>query len=180
MLVEIGGTAKGAEYDALDAAGTASLDGTLEVALLNGFVPSLGAAFEILAATAVDHSFVSALFPDLGPTLAWDLLYDVDRVTLAVVPALAGDYNGNGVVDAAAYTVWRDTFGRSGAGLAADGTGADGRPDGVVDELDYDFWKAHFGESAGNGAAANAAVPEPGTLVLLAAAVVALAMRRWK
>ena len=42
--------------------------------------------------------------------------------TAAIVPpSLAGDYNGDGVVDAADYTVWRDTFGQTGADLAADG-----------------------------------------------------------
>ena len=52
----------------------------------------------------------------------------------------AGDYNGNGVVDAADYTVWRDFFGRTGSGLAADGDG-----NGTVNTMDYDFWKSRFG-----------------------------------
>ena len=58
---------------------------------------------------------------------------------------LPGDYNFNGVVDAADYSVWRDTVGSTND-LRADGSGAAaGVPDGVVDELDYDFWKANFG-----------------------------------
>jgi hypothetical protein len=64
-----------------------------------------------------------------------------------------GDYNGNGTVDAADYTVWRDTMGQAGSNLPADGTG-----DGHVYRVDYTYWKTRFGSgSAGNGTA----VPEP-------------------
>jgi hypothetical protein len=65
---------------------------------------------------------------------------------------LAGDYNFNGVVDAADYSVWRDTLGSTND-LRADGTSATtpGMPDGVVDELDYAFWKANFGNTLAMG-----------------------------
>ena len=79
-------------------------------------------------------------------------------------PATNGDYNGNLVVDAADYTVWRDTF-----GLEVDlGTGADGVADGVIDNLDYAFWKSRFGDVIlmGGGSTA-AAVPEPASWLLL-------------
>jgi hypothetical protein len=59
---------------------------------------------------------------------------------LQVVPSLVGDYNENGVVDAADYVVWRHTLGETGAGLAADGDGS-----GAVDQADYDLWRANFG-----------------------------------
>ncbi|MCA9188726.1 MAG: dockerin type I repeat-containing protein, partial [Planctomycetales bacterium] len=42
-----------------------------------------------------------------------------------------GDYNGNGIVDAADYTVWKDTFGSS------DDLIADGNGNGIVDAADY-------------------------------------------
>ena len=42
-----------------------------------------------------------------------------DTASLTVI--LDGDYNANGVVDAADYTVWRDSLGQTGMGLAADG-----------------------------------------------------------
>lgn len=68
------------------------------------------------------------------------------------VAGVIGDYNGNGIVDAADYVLWRKnpaTFG--------------GNPSG------YNTWRAHFGQTAGSGAGAtlNGAVPEPATLVLL-------------
>jgi hypothetical protein len=53
--------------------------------------------------------------------------------------AVAGDYNGDGSVNAADYTVWRNTQG------SADDLRADGNGDGVVDQADYDLWKSNVG-----------------------------------
>jgi hypothetical protein len=88
----------------------------------------------------------------------------------AVEYYLVGDYNGDGLVDARDYILWRKSAGQSGVGLAADGN-----HDGVVDETDYSLWRSHFGdlEVAGAGFAASGAfknIPEPsGSLLLLAA-----------
>jgi hypothetical protein len=87
--------------------------------------------------------------------------------------ALAGDYNHNGIVDAADYVLWRDNVGTSGAGLAADGNG-----DGTVNQLDYDIWRQHFGQTNGSGAAQSAAIPEPLSLVLFFLGCVAAAASR--
>ena len=77
---------------------------------------------------------------------------------------LPGDYNFNGVVDAADFTVWRDNLGSSGPLGDGTGPGLDGIPDGIVDLHDYDFWVANFGATSGSQSA-----PEPagGPLVLL-------------
>ena len=89
--------------------------------------------------------------------------------------AIPGDYNNDGIVDAADYTVWRDTFGQTGSGLAADATGPSGVPDGLVDNLDYQFWVDHYGAtSPGSGAGSTATVPEPSSLVLLIASSIAI------
>jgi hypothetical protein len=81
-----------------------------------------------------------------------------------VIALLPGDYNNNGIVDAADYVVWRKMLGQTGTGLAADGNNY-----GVVNPADFDVWRAHFGETVGSGAGAiaNAAVPEPATTVML-------------
>ncbi len=70
-------------------------------------------------------------------------------------PALFGDYNHSGVVDAADYSVWRDTL----HAIVAPYSGADGSGNGVVDQADCSVWKAHFGQTlpplgAGNGSVA--------------------------
>ncbi len=88
------------------------------------------------------------------------------------VVALYGDYNDDGTVDAADYTVWRDVMTAGGSSLTNDPT------PGTVDESDFDYWKAHYGESAGSGALVGAAVPEPSTLALLVLAMGALFVRR--
>jgi hypothetical protein len=76
--------------------------------------------------------------------------------TLAIQD-LSGDYNGNGVVDAADYVVWQNTFGQNGARLAADGNG-----NNVVDAADYDVWRSQFGRTL-SSSAAPVALPEPMT-----------------
>lgn len=80
------------------------------------------------------------------------------------LPAVPGDYNKDGTVDAADYTVWRDSNETIGENLPADGTGSDlaGTPDGVVDEFDRTFWANNYG----NPVAASSAIPEPSTLLL--------------
>jgi hypothetical protein len=95
---------------------------------------------------------------------------DVVLVGLSSVSAgLAGDYNGNGVVDAADYVLWRN---------GPPSLQNEGASPGVVNKADYDFWRSQFGKSTGSGAQlASAPVPEPSTRFL--AVVGFLAARRW-
>jgi hypothetical protein len=81
-----------------------------------------------------------------------------------------GDYNRNGVVDAADYDSWRSQFGQSGPDLAADGNG-----DERVDAADYVLWRDNFGGGVGSGSSLGSsmgAVPEPAIGMLLIAAAV--------
>ena len=50
---------------------------------------------------------------------------------------------------------------------------------GVIGTAQYGTWRAHFGETAfsGSGASANAAVPEPATLVLFLVGMLAIFSR---
>ncbi len=83
---------------------------------------------------------------------------------------LAGDYNHDGTVDQADYTVWADSYGDSGVNLLADGNG-----DGVIDQADYTVWADHYGDSLPS---ALATVPEPATFTLIALAGLMLNRRR--
>ena len=60
----------------------------------------------------------------------------------------SGDYNGNGIVDAADYTIWRDTLGST-TDLCANGDNT-GASAGVIDQADYTFWKSKFGATSGS------------------------------
>ncbi len=89
---------------------------------------------------------------------------------------LPGDFNGDGVVDAADYTTWRNTLGQS----VLDFTGADGDGSGLVDAGDYDVWKANFGATLGGGSVASSSVPEPAASVLLLVALCGTTLSRWR
>lgn len=70
---------------------------------------------------------------------------------------LLGDYNADGTVDAADYTVWRDSLG------------------GPNSSASYDVWVANFGAGA---APSSRAVPEPASGLLAAVAAVLAATGR--
>ena len=78
-----------------------------------------------------------------------------------------GDFNGDGVVDAADYIVWRDSLGST-TNLAADGNN-----NGVVDAGDFDVWKTNFGNHSVR-VSTNTAVPEPTTMVMLFTGILTL------
>jgi autotransporter-associated beta strand protein len=101
-----------------------------------------------------------------SPLLSGDGLLNV--TTVLVVP---GDYNSSGVVDAADYTVWRNTLGST-TDLRANGdnTGASAN---LIDEADFEFWKSQFGTSIGSGGSyAAPTAPEPGALLPFAAGLI--------
>jgi T5SS/PEP-CTERM-associated repeat protein len=164
LSMELGGVTPGSEHDVLSVAGSAALDGTLDVSLLGVFLPTLGETFEIITASGgVNGTFVTpaAELPALSSGLAWAINYGANNVVLSVVAAgLAGDYNENGVVDAADYTVWRDNLGSLTA-LPNDDTAGVG-PD------DYTRWVNNFGQTSGSGSGigSNATVPEPKSAVI--------------
>jgi hypothetical protein len=84
------------------------------------------------------------------------------------VKGTTGDFNGNGVVDAADYVLWRN-----GGPLQND-------PTQGVQAADYDVWRANFGRTAGAGSAVAAAVPEPSAFVLMWLTVVLMPRRRFR
>ncbi|HEX2476168.1 MAG TPA: PEP-CTERM sorting domain-containing protein [Lacipirellulaceae bacterium] len=94
--------------------------------------------------------------------------------TFSLVPigppaGTAGDYNNDGVVDAADYVVWRKLLGTN-TQLQNEGVGV---TPGMVTDEDYTVWRTNFGSITPPGAGSVAAVPEPGALML---AMLALAI----
>lgn len=97
-------------------------------------------------------------------------LTDLDRLSLDVIGwdlALEGDFNGDGVVDAADYTVWRDGLGTQ------------------FEQNDYDRWKENFGRSMAGGRAAkhmpthltSSKVPEPTAFLLAVVSMIAYGLK---
>ena len=107
----------------------------------------------------------------LGSSFTGSITMDDILVAFTDMITLDGDYNLDGIVDAIDYTIWRDSLGQTGVGLAADGNG-----DEMVDSLDYDLWKLNFGMTSlgtGGGAGLTSAVPEPSVLILVGVAAMA-------
>ena len=163
LAIELGGITAVTQHDQLAITRFAFLDGKLEVSLANAFTPSVGNMFTILTAGTplfggVQGSFDHMVLP--GGYL-WDVIYGNNSVMLSVIGiGLAGDYNGDGFVNAADYTVWRNT-------LHTNNPDADGDNSGTVDFDDYMVWKNNFGQP-GSGAAQGelGSVPEPASAVL--------------
>ncbi len=88
LLVEVGGTTSGTEYDVLDFGGRAVLNGTLEVALIEGFVPQAGERFDILNfdPALLAGAFDAVELPTLPSGLAWDRSSLYTQGVVAVVP----------------------------------------------------------------------------------------------
>jgi hypothetical protein len=96
--------------------------------------------------------------------LGFPLTVYIDNVRVGTTQAaIDGDYNGNGTVDAADFTVWRDNRGLIGGATPAKG---DGTLDGNVLDDDYTFWKSRFGNPVGSGLLTANVVPEPSAMVL--------------
>ncbi len=77
---------------------------------------------------------------------------------------LPGDFNGDGVVDGADFTVWRDHLG------ATDESAIDFNGDGGgIDISDYLYWRENFGRTS-----PNPVVPEPSCLSLALLATIGL------
>lgn len=108
---------------------------------------------------------------------AYELQSDVG-ITAGAPGYIAGDFNNDGVVDAADYAVYRNNL-----GVDTDFNGAgtrEGDSNSVVDSADYDLWRENYGAVADVPPlpAASVATPEPSTLGLLAAGSLGLACLR--
>ena len=167
VTFEIGGTVPGSEYDTFLIGGNATLDGTLLVDLIDGFMPEVGEVFTLMTFDSRVGEFGNvAAAGDLGG-LELEATYTDTNVLLSFAAVeLPGDANGDGVVDGLDYIIWAEHFGEMDPPDALDGP-ADGdfNNDAVVDGNDYLIWAANFG----SGGAVNV-VPEPAGWLLLVTA----------
>ena len=156
-----------ANSDKLEVQGDVTLDGgSLTISLSQSFTPEAGDSFDLLDFATVTGSFDSVQLPALSAGLTWntsDLL-----TTGEISVTLMGDFNNDGSVDAADYTIWRDELGQTGITLAADAN-----LDGVVDQDDYNLWSTNYGTQI--QASASVAIPEPTSALMLVTALACLA-----
>jgi hypothetical protein len=150
----------GSASDQIAVSGSASLNGTLAVTLAPGSSPTPDQDFVVLTADSITGDITLG-----GPDSD---LFGIARSTatelvLTALSGLAGDFDNNGAVDAADYTVWRDNLGAPTYRLFNATTS------GVVGQAQYDAWSANYGAVAAASALEQpVAVPEPATLLLAA------------
>ena len=106
LAIEVGGTTVGTQYDRLAVSGVATLNGTTDVSLINGFGPSSGQVFGVMGFGSSSGAFATVNIPLLGglpafltesapttfnlvtATMAADL--SVDPTSITATPASAG------------------------------------------------------------------------------------------
>jgi hypothetical protein len=116
--------------------------------------------YELLATASARDAGLATLAGKIAPLL--DITgksrpvgakIDIGAYELSIA-TLPGDFNHNGTVDAADYTLWRNGLGTT------------------YTQADYTNWKANFGQSAGM-AGVSASVPEPASFLLVCTALMA-------
>lgn len=131
-----------------------------------------------------DWPFYNVIFVGVTDTDAFDRIsfhesYDYDGLLwddLIVGRPIPGDFNDNGLVDAADLSIWRENFGSTGMPAYTLG---DANANGVADGSDFLVWQRHYNAPPTPEAIAAAAVPEPtGLCLLLAGLGIARAFRR--
>ncbi len=85
LNVQIGGLTVGKQYSQLAVANGASLNGTLNVTLINNFVPAIGNTFTILTGSAVTGTFATVNGLSINSGEHFTIAYHPTNVTLTVV-----------------------------------------------------------------------------------------------
>jgi hypothetical protein len=156
LAIEVGGAAAGTDFDTVSVTGNAAVGGLLDVSLINGFTPTPGQMFTVMTAGSMTYN---GLALSGAAASSFYLLVGASSITLQAA-GLPGDYNFDGVVDAADYVVWR-------------------KEPGYL-PMHYDLWRTRFGEPTGSGSdtAINSSVPEPTAALLLICGLLPLLGRR--
>ena len=169
-VFEVGGTDV-ANFDQLLLAGGVTLNGSADIRFTDGFAPQESDTFQLvdLGTATLTNWFQQITAPDGWGMSETGQLYNLQYAATLI---LGGDYNADGIVDAADYTLWKDNLGLSSSALNGNGSGA-----ATVVQADYLLWKTNFGLPAATGSEGAAAVPEPTTLLLALLALVAAPLR---
>jgi hypothetical protein len=154
LEIEIGGTSA-SQFDVLQVGENAYLHGALAVTLTDDYYPDFGQQFSVLQAVSIANSGIVLGGPDADK---FKLVFSSGELLIeSTMAGLPGDYNSDGIIDAADYTVWRDQLGNTTL------PNRDPSTTGPVGQFDYLVWKTNFGAT---GTGNTAAVPEPASLVL--------------
>jgi hypothetical protein len=170
----------------INVAGVADLDGAvIDLDLMGGFTPSVGATFDLLKAASFGSTGAGTtenVGTGEGYTLAAE---DAGAFSLAIVPgggfetlratflgasANDADFDNDGDVDGADFLTWQ-----RGVGVGTTNAQGDANGDSIVNGADLTVWRNDFGPAS---VPAAGAVPEPGGAALLLIAAAGLAASR--
>lgn len=175
LSVDINGATVGTQYDQVVDSGTISLGSAALNISLGTYTPTGAETFDLihnLGGSAISGVFgsingVAGPFAEGAAVTLGGQTYHItyaggassdDVELIGAAGGVPGDFNNNGIVDAADYVLWR-----KGGALANEVS-----TPGVTDAQDYLDWRARFGNTSGSGSSLHgAAVPEPATFVLL-------------
>ena len=143
-------------------------------AALRRAIPGDNAKFLPLAADPLGGAWTSVTLSGAQLQLpAFSQMILIDPATCQNCLSAAGDYDGNGLVNAQDYQIWRAAYGTT-------TTAADGNRNGIVDAGDYLIWRKQLAPVAGGTGveAITAAIPEPGSSALVVLAILWIAAHR--
>jgi hypothetical protein len=140
------------------------------VGILQIYSPQGALLDTVTTSPLFDHQTATMSFTrsqsDIGYARAYssdeaDVFGTLDNLRFTIgATALSGDFNGDGVVDAADYVKWRNGLGPT------------------YSPSDYTTWRQNYGSHSGAGAGTVTAVPEPALVALLAVVSVLTSIRR--
>ncbi|MDZ4658959.1 MAG: hypothetical protein SH868_15390 [Bythopirellula sp.] len=107
LVMELGGTSPGSGYDQILSSGALGFDGTLQLALINGFAPAAGQSFNLFDWANVSGTFDSLTLPTLGAGLSWDTSQLYSAGLLSVSTSIPGDFDLDGDVDGRDFLAWQ-------------------------------------------------------------------------
>jgi hypothetical protein len=85
LNISIGGLTAGTQFGQLNVTQSASLAGTLNLSLINGFVPNIGDTFKILNASSVSGTFATVNTTCIDSSEQFSVTYEANDVLLTVV-----------------------------------------------------------------------------------------------
>lgn len=139
-------------HDSVQVGGNFTAGGILEVTTPEASsLLEAGDSFPLLQFGEASGTFAELILPELAAGLIWNASELLTNGILSI--GLVGDYNNDGIVDAADYSVWRDHM-ASGAILPNDST-----PESTS-TADYLQWKQFYGATLLSSSAMTT-VPEP-------------------
>ena len=170
LEIELGGTRQGTQYDNITSTEEITLDGTLDILLLNDYEALFQDHFEIINAASITGAFDQINLPELDDELAWQITTTATSIIVDVISHLQGDTNGDGTVDITDINNITANFGGNPEG--------DADYDGDTDLADLFTARNNFGRSLPTSGPVS--IPEPTSIFTILTMATSALIRRIK